>query len=279
MNRTGIAIRIAVLMVLAVVALAPRAFTQATTENAAGPTGAQTSTQAGPKQGEQQIDSLSVHEQAIVEMAMEPSEIVCRKHIVLVWPKNLRPQWYEEAGVGSPQDMADWLETIYRFSAGWTRFDPNAYYAKNNGEYIRLAFVHNGHSDFIFSGLARPYIGLRDLKNPLAGSEDWFGWLTHELSHDFWHEHPEFKRVKGSWGEAMCDYERYSLLLNMGMPVAAKNQEQVLKNAPPDDKYRGGAWLFLKLQREERLDGPPALWSCLRGKDFSTLLGKPQWEK
>jgi hypothetical protein len=225
------------------------------------------------------INSLSSYEKSIVHTAKERSKIICRENIILVWPKNLKPEWQVESSVRSPQDMADWLETAYRFSARWTRFDPNQHYARGNGEYHRLAFVHNGTSDFIFGGLMRPYIGLRDLKDPPAGGEDWFGWLTHELSHDFWHEHPAFERVKGAWGEAMCDYERYSLLLNIGMPITAKNWEQVLQHAPPDDRYRGGAWLFLKLQREERLDGPPALWNYLWDKDFSTLIGRPKWDK
>jgi hypothetical protein len=269
------------LLLLAGLALAPGAFPQTAAKSAANPypSDIKRTTPSGAKHDEKRSNSLGIHEQSIVEMAAKPSEIICREHIILVWPKDLRPQWYEEAGVSGPEDMADWLETAYRFNARWSRFDPNAHYAKDNGEYSRLIFVHSGFSDFIFGGIARPYIGLRDLKNPPAGSEDWFGWLTHEMSHDFWHEHPEFKRVKETWGEAMCDYERYSLLLNMGMPVAAKNQEQVLKNASPDDRYRGGAWLFLKLQREERLDGPAALWNFLRGKDFSLLMGQPKWEK
>jgi hypothetical protein len=235
--------------------------------------------QPTPAKGTRKINALSSYEKSLIKTAMERSKIICREHIILVWPRDLKPNWQEESGVTSPQDLADWLETAYRFSASWTRFDPNRHYAKNNGEYHRLVFIHNGTSDYIFDGLMRPYIGLRDLKNPLAGSEDWFGWLTHELSHDFWHEHPAFERVKGSWGEAMCDYERYSLLLNIGMPVTAKNWEQVLQHAQPDDHYRGGAWLFLKLQREERLDGPPALWNYLWDKDFATLLGRPKWEK
>lgn len=223
--------------------------------------------------------ALSSHEKSIIGTAKEPSEVICREHIVLVWPKDLKPRWHQESGVTNQVEMADWLETVYRFSARWTRFDPNQHYAKRNREYHRLVFLHNGSSDFVFGGVKRPYIGLRDLKNPPAGSEDWFGWLTHELSHDFWHEHPAFERVKNPWGEAMCDYERYSLLLNMGMPVTAKHWEQALQSASPDDKYRGGAWLFLKLQREKRLDGPPALWNYLWDQDFTAMFGRPRWEK
>ena len=158
--------------------------------------------------------------------------------------------------------MADWLETAFRFSARWTRFDPNDHYARRNGENIRLIFIHNGSGDFAFGG-KQPFIGLRDLKNPLAGSEDWFGWLAHELSHDFWPEHPAFQRVKEVWGEGMCDYERYSLLLNMDMPEAARHWNQSLQEAHLDDRSRGGAWMFLRFQRSHSLDGPAALWDYL----------------
>jgi hypothetical protein len=224
------------------------------------------------------LDRLSSEEKKLVDAAREPAKVICREHIILVWPKDLTPRWYPEARVSSPERMADWLEQAYRLSALWTRFDPNAHYSKRNHESIRLVFVHNGASDFVFGG-KRPYIGLRDLENPPAGSEDWFGWLTHELSHDFWHEHPAFERVKNPWGEAMCDYERYSLLLHLGMRRAAARWEQNLRQAPSDDPYRGGAWLFLKLQRAHHLNGPQALWDHLRDKDFVATLGKPAWVK
>ena len=224
------------------------------------------------------LDQPSPGEQSVVAGARGAVTVIGREHIVLVWPDKLKPNWYVEAGVHSPEQMADWLETAYRFSARWTRFDPNVLYARRNGENIRLIFIQNGSSDFVFGG-KRPFIGLRDLKNPPAGSEDWFGWLTHEMSHDFWHEHPAFKRVKNPWGEGMCDYERYCLLLNMGMPQAARRWGQSLQQAPRDDAYRGGAWLFLQFQRTHALDGPAALWDYLWDKDFVALLGKPLWVK
>jgi len=223
-------------------------------------------------------DQLGAGEQAVVATAREPGTVILREHIVLDWPADLKPVWYAESQVHNPSEMADWLETAFRFSARWMRFDPNDHYARRNGENIRLIFVHNGDADFNFGG-KRPFIGLRDLKNPPAGSEDWFGWLAHELSHDFWHEHPAFERVKNVWGEGMCDYERYCLLLNMGMPEAARRWNQALQDAPLDDRYRGGAWMFLRFQRSHSLDGPAALWDFLWDKDFAANLGKPQWSK
>jgi len=221
-------------------------------------------------------DWLGSGEQSVLATAREPAEVIAREHIILAWPKELNPQWYDEAKLSSPQQMANWLEKAYRLSAQWMRFDPNAHYALRNKENIRLIFIHNGSSDFVFGG-KRPLIGLRDLKNPPAGSEDWFGWLTHELSHDFWHEHPAFARVKNHWGEAMCDYERYWLLLQLGLPEAARRWEESLRHARPDDAYRGGAWVFLHYQREHQLNGPSALWTYLWDKDFTTTLGQPQW--
>ncbi|MGD1085044.1 MAG: hypothetical protein ABSA47_09885 [Verrucomicrobiota bacterium] len=223
-------------------------------------------------------DRLRPSEQTVAATACEPAVVIIREHIILVWPNDLKPQWYAESQVRNPLEMADWLETAFRFSARWTRFDPNDHYARRNGENIRLIFVHNGSFDFNFGG-KRPFIGLRDLKKPLAGSEDWFGWLAHELSHDFWHEHPAFQRVKDVWGEGMCDYERYSLLLNMGMPEAARHWNQLLQDAHLDDRYRAGAWMFLRFQRSHSLDGPAALWEYLWDKDFDAILGKPRWIK
>jgi hypothetical protein len=215
-------------------------------------------------------------EQAVLATAREPVEVIAREHIILAWPKDLKPQWCEEAKVTNPQQMADWLERAYQLSAQWTRFDSNAHYARRNQENIRLIFIHNGSSDFVCGG-RRPFVGLRDLKQPPAGSGDWFGWLMHELSHDFWHEHPAFARVKNRWGEGMCDYERYWLLLRLGMPNAARRWDESLQQARPDDAYRGGAWVLLRYQREHHLDGPAALWNDLWDKDFTATLGKPQW--
>ena len=222
---------------------------------------------------------LSSHEAWAVGTVREPSTVFLREHVILVWPKDLPVQWYDESRVNGPDAMADWVETAYRFSARWTRFDPNGHYARRNGDRHRLVFVRNGSSDFVFGGVKRPLIGLRDLKNPPAGSEDWFGWIAHELSHDFWHEHPAFERVKSPWDEAMCDYHRHALLLNMGMPKAAANWEQVLRRAPANDAYRGGARVFLKYPRDQRLDGPAALWAHLWERDFVKELGKPAWVK
>jgi hypothetical protein len=224
------------------------------------------------------LDRLSSIEQELVNKAREPANVICREHIILVWPRHLEPRWYRESRVTNPNQMADWLEKVYQLSARWTRFDPNKHYAERNHEPARLVFLHSGDRDFVFGG-KRPFIGLRDLKDPPVGTEDWFGWLIHELSHDFWHEHPVFERVKNPWGEAMCDYHRYELLLHLDMRQAAARWLQHLRQAPPDDGYRGGAWMFVRVQRKHRLKDPQALWDFLRDKDFVATLGKPAWVK
>ena len=215
-------------------------------------------------------------ERLIIGTDLGPADIIARQNIILVWPKHLAPEWYTESRVSNPQQMADWLEAAYCFAAKWARFNPNDYYAFQNKERIRLVFLHNDASYFTFGG-KRPYIGLR--QEPAVGSEDWFGFLAHEMSHDFWHEHPAFKRVKSPWGEAMCDYQRYALLLNTGMPEAAQRWERLLQRAAPDDCYRGGAWMLLRFQRDHKLDGPLALWNFLWDKDFAANVGKPLWDK
>jgi hypothetical protein len=223
-------------------------------------------------------DRLSSIEEDLIKRAREPANVICREHIILVWPKDLKPRWYRESRVTNPNQMADWLEKAYKLSAHWTRFDPNKHYAERNHEPARLVFIHSGDGDFVFGG-KRPFIGLRDLKDPEVGTEGWFGWLMHELSHDFWHEHPVFEKVKNPWCEAMCDYHRYELLLNLEMRQAAARWLQLLRQASPDDAYRGGAWMFLRLQRKNRLKDPTALWDYLRDKDFVATLGKPAWVK
>ncbi len=185
---------------------------------------------------------LTANEKAILRTATGPYNVVLRKHVVLAWPRGLFPDWDGESRVTNRSDMADWLDDAYRLQMHMTRFDPSVRYQQDSGTYDRLVFIYNGHGDFVSGGsLPIPYVGLRDLKNPKPGTADWFGWLSHELSHDFWHKHPAFERTKNEWGEGMCDYSRYYILLNMGMPRAAKIWKQGLRTADYHDRYRGGA--------------------------------------
>lgn len=116
-------------------------------------------------------------------------------------------------------------------------------------------FVHDGMLDYNYGGnLARPVIGLRDLSG--VGSEDWFGWLTHELCHEFL---LRFREVTGTpednaWHEALCDYLRYWLLKESGMPEAAKNWWEKLRNASPRIDIRAGrtsSWSITTKRRQE----------------------------
>jgi hypothetical protein len=222
--------------------------------------------------------SLSRVETEICRKRRGDCVIVQRENIILVWPRAWKPAWYGESKAQTPDDLADYLELAYRLMARWTNHDPNAHYAERNKERARLIFIYSGDSDFVFGG-ARPYIGLRDGTNPVAGTEDWFGWLAHEMSHDFWHEHPVFQKVKEPWGEAMCDYSRYYILLNCGMPEAAFRWRAVCESAAPTDRYRGGATVLLRYDHDHRLDGPAGLWLHLRDKQFDDALGPPPWGK
>jgi hypothetical protein len=198
-------------------------------------------------------------------------DVFPRENIVLMWPKNARPDWYAESPVASPAHLADWLERVYETQREWTSYDPNAYYSTTLGVPYRLVYIANGAGDFVFGGVPRPYIGLREVFAETTGSEDWFGWLTHETSHDFWHEHPDFKRVKEEWGEGMCDYSRLFLLGATGMPKAAEHWRAILERADDHDRYRGRARMLLDFQLAQGLSGPADLWSFLRDKDFAIV--------
>lgn len=222
-------------------------------------------------------DTLSWYERRVIVTALENSKVITRKDIILVWPAAKNPNWCLEAHVHNPQEMADWLEKVYQFCARWTKFDPNEYYATRHRDHSRLIFIHNGKRDFVYGPGKRPYIGLRDLEDPPAGSEGWFGWLCHELSHDFWREHPAFKRVKAEWGEGMCDYHRLALLRSMGLPEAAARDESRIRKSRPDDRYLGAALMLLQLQTRNGLGGPEDLWGFLWNQDFKRVLGNPKW--
>ena len=71
----------------------------------------------------------------------------------------------------------------------------------------------------------------------------------------------------------------YSLLLYLGMRGAAARCVQDYRQAPPDDAYRGGAWMFLSLQLRHRFGGPQALWDYLWERDLVATLGRPAWVK
>jgi hypothetical protein len=213
--------------------------------------------------------TLTRGEKATCDRRRGDCKVIQRENVILVWPQAWKPSWYAESKISTPEDVADFLELAYRLMARWTDFDPNKHYAERNHERIRLIFIFNGDSDFVFGG-ARPFIGLRDGKSPVLGTEDWLGWVTHEMSHDFWHEHPVFQRVKEPWGEAMCDYSRYYLLLNCGMPAAAMRWRGSLESAAADDRYRGGANILLKCDHAQKLDGPAGLWFFLRDKSFES---------
>lgn len=158
---------------------------------------------------------LSAYEERIRRQCSVSPNVHERNGIVLFWPPGWVPNWDAGFEVHDDSGMADWLERAWEQMRIWTHNDPNEWHARRNGERHRLVFTCDGKGDFIVDTLPRPYIGLRDGRDPPVGSEDWLGWLCHELSHDFFHG----QRVNtgpSSWGEGMCDYSRFQLLQTIG---------------------------------------------------------------
>ncbi|MGB9408372.1 MAG: hypothetical protein WCA89_12600, partial [Terracidiphilus sp.] len=172
--------------------------------------------------------------------------------VILFWPDGWTPQWYVESQVSTPAGMVQWLDKAYQTMVGWTDVNPNDHYQRKNGVRNRLCFVCNGKGDFVFGGVLRPYIGLRDGRNPVAGSEDWFGWLCHELAHDFFHE-PRLVQDFEPWGDGMCDYSRTNLLMELGMPVASTRFKN--SNIQRSDRYGRPAKLLFDYEKQKGIAG------------------------
>jgi len=219
--------------------------------------------------------SLSFFENNLANQSIDNYQVVEQSDVVLIWPQQWQPNWSTESQVNNCDEMAQWLNTAFGTMRNWTNVNPNTIYLKRNGVWDRLIFVYNGKSDFIF-GVPRPYIGLRDGKSPLPGTEDWFGWLLHELSHDFFHEQP-FNIGLGDWGDGTCDYSRYHLLVSLGMSKAATNWMQHIQGSSPNDRYGEPARLLLKFEKDNKLRGPIELWHTIKGTDFNKTIGKPTW--
>lgn len=223
---------------------------------------------------------LSPAEKDISASAREESTVHERNHIVLVWPKNLSVAWYPESKVRSPAQLADWLERCYSLSIEWFGIDPNRQLnaGKDERRRARLMFVHNGMRDYNFGGrLPRPVIGLRNLSG--VGSEDWFGWLTHELSHEFLMRFPNVvgKDENNAWQEALCDYFRYWLLKETGMPTAAANWRERLRRSPRLDRYKGGADIILSYHERNGCQSPADLWKSIKDRNFTECFGRAPW--
>ena len=223
---------------------------------------------------------LSPVERRISAAALEKSVVRERKHIVLIWPADLKVKWYPESQVHDPGQLADWLEKCYMLCVGWLGIDPDRQLnaGKDPVRRARLIFIHNGMRDYNYGGeLPRPVIGLRDLRG--VGSEDWFGWLTHELSHEFFLRFPEAVATpeNDAWHEALCDYMRYWLLKESGMPVAARHWRQILRRASPRDRYKGGANIILNCHERMGCASPADLWAAVKGKNFTECFGPAPW--
>ena len=226
------------------------------------------------------LSGLTTVESETVSSALEPSKSYPRKHVVLVWPETMAVAWYPESHVTEPDGLADWLERCYGLCVGWLGVDPDAQWnaGKDGDGRARLVFVHNGMSDYNYGGsLPRPVIGLRDFSG--VGSEDWFGWLTHELSHEFLLRFPSVvgTSADNEWHEALSDYLRYWLLKESGMPEAAAHWLDKLRHASPQDKYQGGAKLVMDCHDRLGCDSPAEFWAKIGGEGVSKALGPAPW--
>lgn len=200
------------------------------------------------------------------------------ENIVLLWPSAWSPRWCDESGVKDVREVVCWLERAYQQMTAWTEFDPNRYYSCKNGVRDRLAFVCNGQRDFVFGGaLRRPYIGLGKGQDPTwHASEDWFGWLCHELSHDFLHE-PRFCPGLEKRGDGLCDYSRCKLLSALGMEGAAGRFLSCVMEAQPRDACKRPAKLLLQYECAHSVLSPVALTRRLRGNCLSQEVACPTW--
>ena len=223
---------------------------------------------------------LSPVERRISATALEKFRVCEREHLVLIWPADLEVKWYPESRVHGPEQLADWLEKCYGLCVKWLGVDPDRQLnaGKDSAQRARLIFIHNGMRDYNYGGnLPRPVIGLRDLRG--VGGEDWFGWLTHELSHEFFLRFPEVVAAPGNavWHEALCDYLRYWLLKESGMPVAARHWREILRRADPRDRYKGGANVILNYHERTGCQSPADLWAEVKGKNFTACFGPAPW--
>ncbi|MDD5772979.1 MAG: hypothetical protein PHX78_05880 [bacterium] len=222
--------------------------------------------------------SLSCFENNIANQSIKTHQIVEKSDIVLIWPQ----EWQSNMGpqVNNCEDMAQWLNTAFNIMHSWTSVDPNVIYMKRNSVRDRLIFVYNGSNDFIF-GNFRPYIGLRDGISPLLGTEDWFGWLLHELSHDFFHGNLFVDQKINNidvWRDGMCDYSRYYLLLDLKMKKAADNFFKIItKNINLKNQWLEPARLFLKYEKDNGISGPKELWDKIKFVNFNNTIGRPTW--
>ena len=224
---------------------------------------------------------LSPIELKIAADALDESNIYERKHIILVWPETLTVDWYFESNVQGPEQLADWLEQSYTLCTDWFKINPNELINKGKSprKQARLILIHNGMRDYNIGGeLPRPVIGLRDLQG--VGSEDWFGWLTHEIAHEFFCQLPELvnNSENNTWHEALCDYMRYWLLKETGMPKASLNWRKVLQSASRDDKYKGGAEIIMSFHEQKSYKSPADLLDLIKAGKITSCFGDAPWD-
>jgi len=196
--------------------------------------------------------------------------------IVLFWPRHWVPEWYDESGVSEPRELAGLLDRVFQTMCVWWGLNPNDVYAERNGVLHRLVFACDGGRDFIFGGPPRPYIGLQDGSNPKAGTADWFGWLMHELSHDFFHD-PRLGPDAADWGEGIANYCRFHVLRAFGMVEEMEATLSRIQNASKTDEYNWPAKLLLNYERGHLMTGPKEVFGSLKDELLRDKVGPVTW--
>ncbi len=233
---------------------------------------------------------LTSYEAEIVARSGPDVSIYPRSDIILVWANAWKPRWYPESGVNNPGQLADLLERAYGLLAQWTNYDPNAAFQRQYGDRERLVIYWNPSlgdgalAEHMTETVStnngdvyeqRSYIQIKDF----TGSENDFGILCHEMSHDFFHHHPNFDQDNPVWGEGLADYCRYQLLNALGMHRAAARWRLILYAHPEQpDRYKTPAGMLLNCQVKNHLDSPLDLFRFLSDKDFNTAVGTPKWD-
>ena len=199
-------------------------------------------------------------------------DVIGRENIVLLWPLKMKTAYYYEANVANREQLADWLERAYELLRDVTFHDPNAANQLKNGERHRLAIVWNGQKNYHFGGATkRPYIGSKSY----VCNESWFNYICHEMGHDFFHLHPDFRGRVTGWNEGLAEYMHFYLLQQMGMPETAKRFEAKMAETyrvDPFSPYRGRAYQFVLMQHKRKWESPKQLLENMRGKDTNLFM-------
>jgi hypothetical protein len=237
-------------------------------------------------------DPLNAFEQYLVDTSGIATEVYARDQIILVWPKGFQPAtWAPTLKVENAGQMATLLDTAYAIYADWFQHDPNEFLRQPGKPRVRLVLrpgktEREGHveweGDFRFpqpwgteTSVIRPYIGLRDPFRSEVGSEGWFGWLLHEMAHDFLHLKP--LGMSPGYGEGFCDFARYQALRHFQIEDEARaNRAAYESNA--FDGYHTPAGLLISTFEAGPYKTVRDFIAKMRQTRFSRTVGPAYWD-